>query len=111
MRRKDKNSTTSTPSSQGERQSEFEKLKSGLEGITLAYETRMQLQGPVRYWRLRADQNRLAYRVALAILIVFSAGAIYVLYCLYDRAASHLPTDGAAVPCAALFKATAFACS
>ncbi|QHP70005.1 hypothetical protein EI171_23535 [Bradyrhizobium sp. LCT2] len=90
-------------------QATFEKLKSDLQGITAAYEIQMQLRGPVRYWQVRAAQHRKSSCYASIALVIFAIVAVSVLWCLFERAASHLPTGGEAIPYAALFKSTAFA--
>jgi Family of unknown function (DUF6161) len=94
---------------QTEHSQTFEKLKMDIEGVTAAYEHQMQLQGPVRYWKLRAKQHQTSASRALMILIPYCLIAIVCLYFLYDSAATHLPTIAEAVPLAALFKASAFA--
>jgi hypothetical protein len=94
---------------QSGRQAEFDKLKSDIEGIKVAYEYQMQLRGPVRYWKIRASQHRRSSNWALGILLPFLVIATGSLYALYDTAAGHLPATGVNIPYAALFKATAFA--
>jgi hypothetical protein len=94
---------------QSERAEAFSKLRDNLEATTKAYEVRMELQAPVAYWRKRALQYRSLARRALSLLIIFTVAAVVGLYCLYDSAASHLPTDATTVPYAALFRASAFA--
>jgi hypothetical protein len=69
----------------------------------------MELQGPVRYWKLRAIQNRASSNRALFILVPYGIAAVASLYYLYDKAAGHLLATGTEIPYAALFKATAFA--
>lgn len=91
------------------RSDSYEKLRSELESTQKAFEIQMELQAPVAYWRTRASQYRAGARWALTFLLLFAVSSVIGLYCLYNIAASHLPTDATAIPYAALFRASAFA--
>jgi hypothetical protein len=95
--------------SEADRAAQYEKLRTDLEATTRAFETRMELQAPVAYWRKRSREYRTASNWALFILIVFSVLSVLGLYYIYERAAAHLPTDSTTVPYAALFRASIFA--
>jgi len=94
---------------EAERNEAYEKLRDALEATLKAFERRMELQAPVAYWRCRANQYRRTSSWALGFLLVFAVSSVYGLFRLYDIAASHLPTDAATIPYAALFRASAFA--
>jgi hypothetical protein len=96
--------------SETERQQTFERLKSGLEGVTDAYERHMRLQGPVRYWQKKALRHTHAKWLALSILLIYCVLSVIYLQWAFETAAAHLPTEvGEKIPFAALFKAGAFA--
>lgn len=94
---------------ESERADTYQRLQNELEATLRAFEVRMQLQAPVKYWKTRAAEYRKAAGWSLTILILFSIASVAVLYWLYERAASHLPTDSTTVPYAALFRASTFA--
>lgn len=94
---------------ESERAEGYKKLHAELEATLRTFEVRMQLQAPVAYWKKRAAEYRKAANWSLAILILFSMASVAGLYWLYERAASHLPTDSTTVPYAALFRASTFA--
>ena len=94
---------------ESERAETYQRLQSELEATLRAFEVRMQLQAPVKYWKTRALEYRTAARWSLTVLILFSIASVTSLYLLYETAASHLPTDSTAIPYAALFRASAFA--
>lgn len=91
-----------------EQQRQFSDLKNELEGTTRAYEVRMELEGPVRYWRTKSSLHRRRANIALTSLLAYSVASSVGLYCLFNEAAAHLPEKSEQLPIAALFKAAAF---
>jgi hypothetical protein len=94
---------------ESERAEAYSKLRNELDATAKAFEIQMELQAPVAYWRARAGQYRRTSGWALSLLIIFAVASVGGLYHLYDVAASHLPSDAATVPYAALFRASTFA--
>lgn len=95
---------------EGTRQKTFERLKSDIEALTAAYETKMQLRGPVRYWEAKAKRHHKAKWILGISLSIYSLASLYYLHWAFDQAAAHLPTQpGDPISYAALFKAGAFA--
>lgn len=88
----------------------FDELVADLEAVTTAYEVRMQLQGPVRYWQKKGQRHRAAKWIAGSILVIYTIIAVWALNSAFDHASMLLPTTmGEHVPIAALFKAGTFA--
>ncbi|WP_271618644.1 DUF6161 domain-containing protein [Bradyrhizobium sp. CCBAU 51745] len=87
----------------------FGVLRDELESTLKAFEIHMELQGPVTYWRKRAQQYRRGSNWALLFVLLFLIIAVAGLYYLYDIAAAHFPADATSIPYAALFRASAFA--
>ncbi|EKS34327.1 DUF6161 domain-containing protein [Afipia broomeae] len=73
------------------RQSEFELLRNDLAAVRTAYENRMQLEGPVRYWERKYKSHRNAKWATAAILIAYALGSLYWLNLTFQQAAAYLP--------------------
>ncbi|NPU64419.1 hypothetical protein HL667_05360 [Bradyrhizobium sp. 83012] len=91
------------------REEQYSRLADDLKATTHAFNVQMELQAPVSYWKKRATSYRIASRWMLAFLTAYVGVSVWILYVLYDQAASHLPSEAAQVPYSALFRASAFA--
>ena len=89
------------------RTEEFDRLKSNLEGLTAAYEARMELQAPVAYWRNKSNIHASMAKGYATALVIYAVSALVLLYVIFYFTASLLPNDPKDLSVALIFKISA----